>query len=55
MGIETEITNIDVSNNIAYVRVEINHWHGSLNNDMILLIKDSGGWKIIAKIYHDRG
>lgn len=50
--IEAEITSVDIAGNIAYARVESNNWHGARFSDMFLLLKDSGEWKILTKIFY---
>lgn len=47
-----EITNIDIVENIAHVRVESDNWNGARYSDMFLLLKENDTWKIITKTFY---
>ena len=49
--LKAEITSIDIADNVAHVRLELDNWNGTRYTDMFLLLKDNGGWKIITKAY----
>lgn len=42
---------LDISGNIAVVRITMEGWHGQSYVDYHELIKTNGEWKIIAKIF----
>ncbi|PLP96712.1 nuclear transport factor 2 family protein [Cupriavidus pauculus] len=54
-GLNAYITKIEVQNQVAFARIESDNWNGARFSDMFLLVKDSGNWKILTKIYHQYG
>lgn len=44
------VTNVDVAENIATARVEIDNWAGTKYTDMFTLLKTDDGWKIVSKV-----
>lgn len=42
---------LDVTNDIASIRITMEDWHGQNFVDYHLLRKDADGWKIIAKVF----
>lgn len=50
--IQTEITNIDLADTVAMVRVELDNWTGDRYTDLFTLLKVDGQWKIMNKVFH---
>jgi len=50
--LEARIANIDVAESVATARVELDHWTGYRFTDLFTLLKVSGDWKIINKVFH---
>ncbi|MBR0260795.1 MAG: nuclear transport factor 2 family protein [Selenomonadaceae bacterium] len=42
---------LDVTNDIAAIRITMEDWHGQNFVDYHLLRKEADGWKIIAKVF----
>lgn len=51
-GLKAQIVKIEVQDQTAFARVETDNWHGARYSDMFLLVKDSGRWKILTKVFH---
>ena len=45
------IANIDVNDNTAAVRLELDNWAGARFTDQLTLMKVAGAWKILHKVY----
>ena len=50
--LQAQITNIDLVETIATVRLELDNWTGIRFSDMFTLLKVDGEWKIINKVFH---
>ena len=50
--IKTKITNVDIVETVAVVRLEIENWTGYRFTDFFTLLKIDGRWKIVHKIFH---
>lgn len=50
--VQPEITNIDIQNTIATVRLELDNWTGHKFTDMFTLLKTGGEWKIVSKVFY---
>ena len=50
--IKTEISNIDIAETIAIVRLESDNWTGHKFTDFFTLLKVDGSWKIMNKVFH---
>ena len=50
--LQSRISNIDVFETVATVRLELDNWTGHKFTDMFTLLKIDGEWKIISKIFH---
>ena len=50
--LEGRITNIDIVETVATVRLELENWSGYRFTDMFTLLKIDGQWKIIDKVFH---
>ena len=50
--VQPEITNVDIQNTIATVRLELDNWTGHKFTDMFTLLKTDGEWKIISKVFY---
>ena len=48
----SRVTNIDVSETVATVRIEIDQWHGDRYTDFFTLLKVDGQWKFMNKVFH---
>lgn len=46
------ISKLDIADDIAMARVEIDNWGGAKYTDMFTLIKTDKGWKIASKVSH---
>lgn len=46
------IANLDVVEDIAMARVEIDNWAGAKYTDMFTLVKTADGWRIVSKVSH---
>lgn len=44
------VAGVDVAENIATARVEIDNWAGTKYTDMFTLLKTDEGWKIVSKV-----
>jgi|GEM_PF-306050 len=51
-GIVYTIANLDIIEDIAMARVEIDNWSGAKYTDMFTLIKTADGWRIASKVSH---
>ena len=47
-----QITDIDIVETIATVRLELDNWTGHKFTDMFTLLKTDGEWKIISKVFY---
>jgi hypothetical protein len=50
--LQSQITNIDIAETIATVRLELDNWSGHRFTDMFTLLKLDGEWKIISKVFY---
>ena len=50
-GLQSRITEIDIMDTIATVRLELDNWTGHRFTDMFTLLKVDGQWKIISKVF----
>ena len=50
--LEGRITNFDVGESVATVRLELYNWSGHRFTDMFTLLKVDGAWKIINKVFY---
>ena len=50
-NVEGRIDVLDVSNNIAVIRITMEDYLGENFVDYHLLLKDQDGWKIVAKVF----
>lgn len=50
-NVEERIDVLDVSNNIAVIRITMEDYLGENFVDYHLLLKDQDGWKIVAKVF----
>jgi len=50
--VASRVTNIDVSETVATVRIEIDQWHGDRYTDLFTLLKVDGQWKFMNKVFH---
>ena len=50
--IKTEISNIDIAETIAIVRLESDNWTGHKFTDFFTLLKVDWSWKIMNKVFH---
>lgn len=46
------VANLEVAEDIAMARVEIDNWGGVRYTDMFTLVKTGDGWKIVSKVSH---
>ena len=51
-GLLARITSIDIIGTIATVRLELDNWTGHRFTDLFTLLKVSGEWKIMNKVFH---
>ncbi len=51
-GLQARITNIDLIDTVATVRLELDNWNGHRYTDLFTLLKVDGEWKIMNKIFH---
>ncbi len=51
-GLQARITNIDLVDTIATVRLELDNWTGHRFTDLFTLLKVDGTWKIMNKVFH---
>jgi len=51
-NLKAEITNIDIIDTVASVRLELDDWTGSRYTDLFTLLKVGGDWKIMNKVFH---
>lgn len=49
--LQSRITEIDIMDTIATVRLELENWTGHRFTDMFTLLKVDGEWKIISKVF----
>lgn len=47
-----QITNFDIGETVATVRLELYNWTGHRFTDMFTLLKVDGEWKIINKVFY---
>ena len=52
-NLEAVITSIEITDDIAFVRLEAANWNGNRYTDMFLLLKGRNGWQIITKVFHN--
>ena len=50
--LEAIIVNIDLANTVATARVELIGWLGFRFTDQFTLLKESGAWTIVSKVFH---
>jgi hypothetical protein len=50
--LQSRITNVDVQETIATVRLELDNWSGHKFTDMFTLLKIDGEWKILSKVFY---
>ena len=50
--LQARISNIDVVDTVATVRLELDNWTGSRFTDLFTLLKVDGEWKIMNKVFH---
>ena len=50
--LEAIIVNIDLAITVATARVELIAWHGFRFTDQFTLLKESGAWTIVSKVFH---
>ena len=51
-NLQALITSIEITDDIAFVRLEAANWNGNRYTDMFLLLKGENGWQIITKVFH---
>lgn len=51
-GLQAQITNIDLIDTIATVRLELDDWTGFRFTDLFTLLRVDGEWKIMNKVFH---
>jgi len=51
-SLKAQITNIDLADTVASVRLELDDWTGSRYTDLFTLLKVDGEWKIMNKVFH---
>lgn len=47
-----QITTIDVVDTVAVVRIEIDDWTGLRFTDLLSMLKTTGEWQIVNKVFH---
>ena len=50
--LQAQITNIDLIDTVATVRLELDDWSGYRYTDLFTLLKVDGEWKIMNKVFH---
>jgi Putative lumazine-binding len=50
--LQGRITNIDLIETVATVRLELDNWTGHRFTDLFTLLKVDGEWKIMNKVFH---
>lgn len=50
--ISYQLAAVEISGNIAMLRLEISNWGGNTYTDMFTLIKNGDTWKIASKVSH---
>lgn len=50
--LQARIASIDIIGTIAIVRLESDNWTGHRFTDLFTLLKVSGEWKIMNKVFH---
>jgi len=50
--IKARITNVDIAETVAVVRLEIENWTGYRFTDLFTLLKIEGEWRIMNKVFH---
>ncbi len=50
--LEAITVNIDLANTVATARVELIGWLGFRFTDQFTLLKESGAWMIVSKVFH---
>ena len=50
--LQGRITNIDLIESVATVRLELDNWSGHRFTDLFTLLKVDGEWKIMNKVFH---
>jgi len=53
-ALQAKLTQIDVVETIATVRLELENWTGTNYTDLFTLLKVGTGWKITNKVFHIR-
>ena len=51
-GLKAQIANIDLTETVANVRLELDDWTGQRFTDLFTLLKVDGEWKIMNKVFH---
>jgi hypothetical protein len=51
-GLKARISNIDLIDTVASVRLELDNWTGHRFTDLFTLLKLEGQWKITNKVFH---
>jgi len=50
--LKAKISNIDLVDTVATVRLELDNWTGHNFTDLFTLLKVDGEWKIMNKVFH---
>ena len=50
--LETHLANIDLTDSVATVRLELDNWTGLKFTDLFTLLKIDGRWQIMNKVFH---
>lgn len=46
------VPHLEIADDVAMARVEIDNWAGARYTDMFTLLKTGDGWKIVSKVSH---
>lgn len=50
--LQADIADIHITGSVATVRIELDNWTGNRFTDLFTLLKVSGEWKIMNKVFH---